>query len=277
MKGEDNLRLSHELAVEPLSSIHSHYYLTFGLSYGFCLYGVGSVISAASRSLKGEATLKLYSGLFAELPPLIPWFFSWVSGLRFDVFLICSSPVIVAAQPRFYPIASVSPMPRWRHRMRSRRGHPRRAPSSPSSDSPSLSSDFSVGHYPHTRSGRGRLLASSHYPVPSPSSGSVLFTFNCSLNRPRITAHILVVFHEEAQEGESSSHPEGPGSVTVSTSNLQMWIGSTSLQCPDAQARNAQAVVMVPVVPGPSESEAALARDLPDTGWCRIVEEPPDD
>lgn len=198
MKGEDNLRLNHELAMEPLSSIHLHYYPASGLSYGFCLYGVGSIISAASRSLKGEATQKLCSGLFAEPSPLIPWFFSWASGLRFDILLICFGPVIVAVHPCFSPTASVSPMPCRHHRMRSRRGHPRRAPSSPSSDSPSPSSDFSVGHYPRTRSGRGCLLASSHYPMPSPLSGSMLFTFNYSLNCPRITAHILVVFHEEA-------------------------------------------------------------------------------
>ncbi len=75
----------------------------------------------------------------------------------------------------------------------------------------------------------------------------------------------------------SSSHPEGSGSVSVLASTIQLGIGSASLQAPDAQARNAQDVVMAPVDPGPSDLEVAHARDLLDFGWCRIVEEPLDD
>ena len=69
--------------------------------------------------------------------------------------------------------------------------------------------------------------------------------------------------------GESSSHQEVPGSV--SEPNL------FSLQASEVQAHNALDVVIVLTDPGPSETEAACARDLPDFGWCRIVEEPPDD
>jgi len=170
----------------------------------------------------------------------------------------------------------------WCHR-----GHPLRAPSSSSSDSPSLSSDFFADHYPRTCSGRGHFHDSSHYlgspaprpptTMPSPMTSFTLFSFNCSLNRPRITTHITVVFHEEAQLGEPSSHPAGLGSDNAQTLNLQMGIASTSTQAPDAQARSAHGVEMAPVNLGPSESESALARDLLATGWCRIVEEPPDD
>lgn len=69
--------------------------------------------------------------------------------------------------------------------------------------------------------------------------------------------------------GESSSHQEVPGFVSAPD--------PFSLQAPKVQAHNALEVVMVLTDPGPSETEAARARDLPDFGWCRIVEEPPDD
>ena len=69
--------------------------------------------------------------------------------------------------------------------------------------------------------------------------------------------------------GESSSHQEVPGSV--SAPNL------FSLQVSEVQAHNALDVVMVLTDPGPSEIEAACARDLPNFGWYKIVEDPPDD
>lgn len=172
-------------------------------------------------------------------------------------------------------------MPRLHHRMRSHRGTPRRAPSNPSSTSPSLPSELTAGHYPRTRSGRGRFHLPSHYPpdsTSSPSFSSTIFTFNCTLNRPRITTHISVFFHEEAQAvGESSSQQEGHASVSAQN--------PFSLQVPEIPIHNALDVVMETAAPGSSktaaprardETEAARARELPEFGWCRIVEEPPD-
>ena len=112
----------------------------------------------------------------------------------------------------------IAPMPRVRHRMCCRRGstrgQPRRAPSSPSTESnSSQSSDYYLCRYPNTRSGRGRLVGSGHrmdspaprFPTtssPSPMTCTAQFSFNYSLNRPRITDLVTVVFREEAQTEE---------------------------------------------------------------------------
>ena len=56
-----------------------------------------------------------------------------------------------------------------------------------------------------------------------------------------------------------------------------MGEGSASLQVPKVPASSVPDVAMAPADLGPSESEEALARDLMASGWCRIVEEPPDD
>jgi len=61
--------------------------------------------------------------------------------------------------------------------------------------------------------GTERFLTPSQYLDPntpdsanSSSFGSSTFSFNCSLSRPRITAHVYVIFIEEAQnEGKSSA------------------------------------------------------------------------
>ena len=239
----DKFRLSHGIGMKPLLLCRS----------GYGLYGVGS------SKLKGATKLEIGSGNSEELPPSIPWFLSRASGPRLDDYLIRPCSVIVVAQPVFHSATVVFAMPHLHHRMRCRRGTPWHAPSILSSNSPSLSSEFIAGHYPRTRSGRGHLHLPSHYPEPrspdstsSPSFGSVIFTFDCSLNHPSITVHNSVFFHEEAQVGESSSHQEGPCSVSAPN--------PFSLKAPEVQVHNALDVVMVLTDPGPSETEAARAR-----------------
>ena len=79
------------------------------------------------------------------------------------------------------------------------------------------------------------------------------FSFNFSLNRPRITALVSVVFSEEAQTEEECTRPAGPSLEKVGQhSGLQE--GSRGMH-----------VEVAPSDPGPSE------------GWCRIVEEPPEE
>lgn len=240
----DKSRLSHGIALEPL--------LFFWPGYG--LYDAGS------SGLKGVTKLGFCFGSPAELTPSVPLVLSKASGPCLDDRLNCLCFASVVARSCSHSAVATFDMPRLHHRMRCRRGTPRRAPSSPSSISTSLSSDFITGHYPHTRSGRGRLHLPNHYPEPrpldstsSPTFGPAIFTFNCSLNHPRITAHVSVFFHEEAQEvGDSSSHQEGPGSV--SAPNLR------SVQAQEVPAHNAIDVVMKQVAPGPSENEVARAR-----------------
>ena len=159
-------------------------------------------------------------------------------------------------------------MPRVRQRMRCRRGSTRgqllRAPSSPSTElSFGQSSDY-AGRYPNTRSGRGRVVGSGHrmdshaphFPTassPSPTMRTAQFSFNFSLNNPRITASVNVVFREEAQTEEECTRPMGLSSEKAGQhSGLQE--GSRGMN-----------VEVAPSDPRPSE------------GWCRIVEEPPEE
>jgi len=96
--------------------------------------------------------------------------------------------------------------------------------------------------------------------------GSVIFTFNSSLNRPRITTHISVAFHEVEQTEDSGPHLRGSGAVSVPSSTLQLGIGNAPRQALDAQVRSAQDVVMALINPGPSDQNVSQARDLHDFG-----------
>ena len=86
-----------------------------------------------------------------------------------------------ASPSRLVPTTETAPMPHLCQRMRCRKGstggQPLHAPSNPSTDSSSQSSDYYTGRYPNTRSGRGRVLGSGHrmgsptphFPTASPS------------------------------------------------------------------------------------------------------------
>lgn len=150
LKEVEMLRLSYKLAGEQSPSIHPQNYPKSRRSSFFYKSHVGLILSVASSRLNGQDALKPCSSFAVALPPSSFCFISWASGLRIFVFLISSGLVIATALPRSPLVASVYPMPHRRHRMRSRRGQTRRVRSSSSSKSPSLSSDFSVGHYPHT-------------------------------------------------------------------------------------------------------------------------------
>ena len=79
---------------------------------------------------------------------------------------------------------------------------------------------------------------------------TVVFSFNCSLNRLRITTSVTFVFLKEAQMEEECTRPVGLSSEKAGQhSGLQE--GSRGMN-----------VEVSPSDPGPSE------------GWCRIVEEP---
>ena len=168
---------------------------------------------------------------------------------------------------RLVPIAKTAPMPRLRQRMCCRRGstrgQPLHATSSPSTKSSSQSSDYYAGRYPNTRSGWGRVIGSGHrmgspaphFPTasPSPTTRNALFSFNFSLNLPRITASITMVFREEAQVEEQCTRPTGLSSGKAGQhSGLHEGSGGLNVE-------------IAPGDPRPSE------------GWCRIVEEPPEE
>ena len=164
------------------------------------------------------------------------------------------------------PTVETAPMPRLRQRMcfrrGSTRGQPLCTPSSPSTESSSgQSSDYYAGRYPNTRSGRGRVVGSGHrmdspaprFPTassPSPTTRTAQFSFNCSLNRPQITALVTVVFREEAQTEEECTCSVGL-SLEIASQHSGLQEGSCGMN-----------VEVAPSDPGPSE------------GWCRIVEDP---
>lgn len=153
----DKCRLNNGIAMEPLLLCRS----------GYGLYGVGSC------DLKGATKLELWFGSPEESSPSIPWLLSRASGTRLDDYLIFPCSAIVIARPCVHTAAIFFTMSRPRHRMRYCRGTPRRAPSIPSSNYPSLSSEFISIHYPRTCSGGGRLHLPIHYPEPrSPNSTS---------------------------------------------------------------------------------------------------------
>lgn len=160
----------------------------------------------------------------------------------------------------------LSAMSRPRQLMLSRRGSGRGNPSHPSVGSSSM------GQAPPPL-GTESILRPSQFLDPdspgssnSPSFGYAIFSFNCSPNRPRITAHVSILFLEEAQEeGELSA----PLPHTEEDQNPNSPRPSTDMQHGTSQP--ASAINIVPV------AHAQPDRQEHEDGWCRIVEEPPDE
>lgn len=86
-----------------------------------------------------------------------------------------------------------------------------------------------------------------------------------------------MLFYETTQLEGSDSHPGGARAVTGPSSAIQFGIGTAPLQAQDAPGCSTQDAEMVPMDPGPSNQVAAPEDDLPEFGWCRIVEEKPAD
>jgi len=167
-----------------------------------------------------------------------------------------------------------SAMPRPRQRMLSRRGSGWGNTSHPSSGSGSMGQD----PRPHGIEG---ILRPSQFLDPSspgysnsPSFSSAIFSFNCSLNRPRITAHVSILFLEEAQD---EGDPSAPMPLTEEDQNpntlrpiADMQLGTT----PQASAVNVNPGAHA--LPDRHDHATAQDQDLNEGGWCRIVEESPD-
>ena len=113
-------------------------------------------------------------------------------------------------------------MPRLRHRMRCRRGSTcrqlRRSPSSSSASSTHSDS--------HTSPPRGIQLCSgrrinSPIPLSIPAqTHTARFSFDCSLNRPRVTASITVAFCEEPREAAPNSDFAGQSNTAALSSDM---------------------------------------------------------
>ena len=151
-------RGNHDKVMEPRSLLH---YVRLPLLYDFTLAPIlrGMVIvnPAIPRRSKGILLSEQRSRSKDVLPPLSSRHLSSVTVLA----LSFHSPTTAADW-----LYLVSAMPRLRHRLRNHRGgtrgQPARDHSSPSSVSASLSSGIFPGHYPRTRSGRGRYLDTHH-------------------------------------------------------------------------------------------------------------------
>lgn len=109
------------------------------------------------------------------------------------------------------------------------------------------------------------LNPSSPGSTGSSSFGSATFTFNCALSRPRITAHVSVLFLEETQdEGEPSitlPHSTGPPAA--------MHHGISKPASAQAQMEGMEGTEI-------DDRGCRIVEELPeDEGGCRIVEESP--
>lgn len=122
------------------------------------------VLSYSGKGLLWYATLLCSVALLCSGNPSTPRLFLEASSLSLDAHLNSPSTEEVVEQSCVHIVVAIFVMPHLRHRMRSCRGTPRRAPSCPSSNSPSVSSDLSTGHYPHTQWERAPL---SPQPLPS--------------------------------------------------------------------------------------------------------------
>lgn len=110
------------------------------------------------------------------------------------------------------------------------------------------------------------------------SFGSTIFTFNFSLNHPWITAHVSVLLLEEAQDEGDTTAPmqltedeQDVGDLNTPKPTVGMQLGMV----PSTSAVNAN-----PIAPAPPElndNAVAQAQDLNAGGWCRIMEEAPDE
>ena len=109
-------------------------------------------------------------------------------------------------------------------------------------------------------------------PAPMPAFGSAIFNFSSSLNRPRISAHVSVLFLEDSPDGGDSQdnrgkHPVGgsknvmekPADVPENVSNRPLAQEMTT--------RKGDNVNM---------DSFPTAEEMEKYGWCRVVEEEPD-
>ena len=101
-----------------------------------------------------------------------------------------------------------------------------------------------------------------------------------SLNRPRITAILSVVFMEDSLPEVSRVPPAVPMENFAPASQFSQFnlgSGSTLLQPPSRPADFVPYEDILSTEPGPLASQAELAPEMLATGWCRIVEENPED
>lgn len=133
-------------------------------------------------------------------------------------------------------------------------------------------------HFPHAEGGRFLwpsqfLDVSSPGSSSSPSFGSAIFTFNSSLKRPQINAHVSVLFFEEAQEeGESSAQQE-----TIPIADTTRAMETPSADPTKVTKRPSSQNEDVKMEPVTTATEEVQAQDLEEYGWWRIVEEAPED
>lgn len=139
----------------------------------------------------------------------------------------------------------------------------------------SSSSDLSGRNRLSCHGRRGRSRASSSRPGPIPTSGSAIFTFDSALNRPRITTYFTVVFQEESQVEDFRTQAGSSGAIPNPSSSFQLATENSPQQETNEQMGRAQEVMMVDL--GPVAQHVTQTEELPDMGWCRIIEEPLDE
>ena len=172
-----------------------------------------------------------------------------------------------------------------RYRCESTRRSVRHSPSSSSSPSETSSPSDSLPRLLHSHflhSSR-RLDSPSSSALPA-QSHTALFSFDCSLNRPRVTDAISVVFLEEPQD-EKDQNPSAGQGINGNTEQDQVP------QDLVGQPRGSKDVVQEvkeqghaeQMVASPSRKFVHSVEDLynergePDKYWCRVEQVAPDE
>ena len=117
------------------------------------------------------------------------------------------------------------------------------------------------------------MEASSPGISSAPFFGSAIFSFDSPLNRPRINAHIFVMFIDEAMdEGSSSALPDfEPPSDAARAGYLHKADKGKGLEMPNPQLERSQKQ------PEAAEVTESKVQEEEEYRPCPIVEEVPED
>jgi len=110
-------------------------------------------------------------------------------------------------------------------------------------------------------------------PAPTPAFGSAIFNFSSSLNKPRISAHISVLFLEDSPDGGNVQFSKGkqPGGSSEDVMEKPANAPKNASNLPQAQEVSTSKGDNVNMDSFPT------AEEIEKYGWCRVVEEEPDE
>lgn len=216
-----------------------------------------------------------------------PW---CVFRLCFFSRLPLASPPLLPPHPvSLFSFSARAAMVRPRERLLSRRGTTRGGSSrTPVEGSQSFCCRCRCHSFPAAHPIQSRQFMDSYSPnqdsVPAPAFGSAIFAFNSSMDRPRINAHVSVLFLEEAQSVNDEHRHQGmqqderpefsQASPGKEVEEVQASPGKEAVQAPSRiQPQEASTSKQADTILDPSPSAEEFSR----FGWYPIVEEEPEE